>query len=431
MKKSIAKKALAISLLASCALAGSNQYELGLMGSLEKIKKDSMLKNPVKMWGVRGNYRLDPQWLVGLEYDRSFNEKTRNCYCTGEPYYKDPKLQKYYANLFYEFLNGDSTPYALVGVGYQNVDNDLYDPWVLTRFTEVKQPMKDGMLAQAGLGYKAKLAKHLDAFIEGKVERDFRNRFWNFVATAGLLAPFGYYAQASAPEPQPEPQRISEPEPAPAPVIDSDHDGVIDNQDRCPGTPAGISVDATGCPIDSDGDGVPDYQDRCPNTPQTVSEVDEHGCAIKTQMVEENTVMDSDGDGVVDSQDLCPDTPVGIVVNKDGCPMVIDLKINFDFNSARVKRKYYPRIRKVVEYLKAHPEYTAEIQGHTDSIGSAEYNKKLSERRAKAVYDIMVKMGVPPSRLSYVGYGEEMPIADNCTPEGRAKNRRVEVHMYQ
>jgi OOP family OmpA-OmpF porin len=84
-----------------------------------------------------------------------------------------------------------------------------------------------------------------------------------------------------------------------------------------------------------------------------------------------------------------------------------------------------------VEYLKAHPDYTAEIQGHTDSIGSAEYNKKLSERRAKAVYDIMVKMGIDPNRLSYVGYGEEMPIAENCTAEGRAKNRRVEVHMYK
>ncbi len=421
------KKTLLLSLVTTFALAGSNQFELGLLGSFEKIDKDSMLKNPT-LWGLRGNVRLAPQWLIGLEYDKAINADTKNCRCAPIPYYKDPDLKKYYANLFYEFLDAESTPYALIGIGYQDVDNQLYDPTVLTTYTEAQRPMEDGTIGHIGIGYKYALAKHLSTFIEGKVERDFKNSLNNFIITAGLLAPIGYYAAAAAPVAV----ATKKTETTVAPVVkDSDNDGVIDSEDSCPNTPAGVAVGPNGCALDSDQDGVPDYQDKCPNTPQTVSEVDENGCAVKTAMVEETGIIDSDGDGVEDSKDLCPDTPVGIVVNKDGCPMVIDLKINFDFNSAHVKKKYYPRIREVVEYLQAHPGYTAEIQGHTDSIGSAAYNKKLSERRAKAVYDIMVKMGIDPSRLSYVGYGEEMPIADNCTAEGRAKNRRVEVHMYQ
>jgi len=179
-------------------------------------------------------------------------------------------------------------------------------------------------------------------------------------------------------------------------------------------------VDASGCPLDDDNDGVPNYKDKCPDTPAGVK-VDENGCKL---------VQDSDGDGVIDSLDKCPNTPKGVAVDKHGCPIIINLNINFDFDSAEIKPEFLPKIKEVVEFLKANPAYKAEIQGHTDSIGSAAYNKKLSEKRAKAVYEVMVKMGIDPSRLTYVGYGEERPIADNSTPEGRAKNRRVEVHLY-
>jgi len=89
---------------------------------------------------------------------------------------------------------------------------------------------------------------------------------------------------------------------------DSDGDGVPDNLDKCPNTPAGVAVDANGCPKDSDGDGVPDYQDKCPNTPSGVA-VDANGCP-----------KDSDADGVPDYQDKCPDTPAGVAVDVNGCP---------------------------------------------------------------------------------------------------------------
>jgi OOP family OmpA-OmpF porin len=83
------------------------------------------------------------------------------------------------------------------------------------------------------------------------------------------------------------------------------------------------------------------------------------------------------------------------------------------------------RIQKFADFLKQHPEVKAEIQGYTDNRGSAAYNKKLSERRAKAVYEALINLGVSKEQLSYKGYGAENPIASNDTEEGRAKNRRV------
>jgi outer membrane protein OmpA-like peptidoglycan-associated protein/opacity protein-like surface antigen len=92
------------------------------------------------------------------------------------------------------------------------------------------------------------------------------------------------------------------------PVPDSDHDGVLNNRDRCPDTPAGAQVDARGCPADSDADGVPNGVDKCPNTPAGAT-VDINGCP-----------SDSDGDNIPDGIDRCPDTPAGVLVDPRGCP---------------------------------------------------------------------------------------------------------------
>src|SRR5213082_3108728 len=94
--------------------------------------------------------------------------------------------------------------------------------------------------------------------------------------------------------------------------IDSDRDGVPDGIDKCPGTPAGAHVDATGCPVDSDADGVPDGIDQCPGTPAG-AHVDAKGCPV-----------DSDGDGVPDGVDQCPNTPPGVAVDAAGCPLDSD-----------------------------------------------------------------------------------------------------------
>jgi OOP family OmpA-OmpF porin len=144
-----------------------------------------------------------------------------------------------------------------------------------------------------------------------------------------------------------------------------------------------------------------------------------------TPVNEEVKVIDSDGDGVPDNLDKCPNTLKGMKVDKNGCAISFDFKINFDTNSYRVKPQYLPRIKEFAEFLKQHPEIKAQIQGHTDNRGKYEYNMLLSKKRAKAVYDELIKLGVNKDQINWAGYGPNNPITSNDTPEGRAKNRRV------
>jgi OOP family OmpA-OmpF porin len=102
------------------------------------------------------------------------------------------------------------------------------------------------------------------------------------------------------------------------------------------------------------------------------------------------------------------------------------LDIKFDFDKAVVKKAYLPEVKKVADFLNAHPGSTAVVEGHTDSVGTDEYNQKLSERRATAVREALVTdFGVSPSKVTSAGYGESRPIATNDTAAGRAENRRV------
>jgi len=196
--------------------------------------------------------------------------------------------------------------------------------------------------------------------------------------------------------------------------LDSDGDGVVDDLDRCPDTPKGVTVDAKGCPLDSDGDGVPDYLDRCPGTPTTVV-VDSSGCPI-----------DSDGDGVADYLDKCPDTPQGATVNEVGC-WALRATALFNTNSSYIMGSASTLLDEVVTILQENPEMKLEIQGHADNTGTPEYNLWLSERRASRVMDYLVSKGIDPDRLTAKGYGSAQPVVSNDTAEGRARNRRVEL----
>lgn len=171
---------------------------------------------------------------------------------------------------------------------------------------------------------------------------------------------------------------------------DSDGDGVADSIDRCPNTPAGVKVTAFGCPKDSDGDGVPDYKDNCPNT-KAGAKVDAHGCEIIGSVVI-NTTTD-----------------------------------HFDFDSAVLKPAMKAELDMVASKVKASAgDEQLEVVGHTDSTGPAAYNQKLSERRAQAAASYLADMGL--QNLSVRGAGENSPVADNGTREGRAQNRRVEIN---
>lgn len=211
----------------------------------------------------------------------------------------------------------------------------------------------------------------------------------------------------------------------PAPVVpvvqDRDGDGVPDSEDRCPDE-AG-SAELKGCP-DRDGDGIADIDDKCPNVPG-VARYD--GCPIP----------DSDGDGVNDEEDKCPTVP-GPASNH-GCPVVeqeVIAKVDkaaenifFASGSAKLLEKSFASLDDVVALMKENPTFHIEISGHTDITGGTELNQKLSESRAESVKQYLLEQGIDEDRITAKGYGETMPIADNKTAAGRAKNRRVEMKL--
>jgi OOP family OmpA-OmpF porin len=134
--------------------------------------------------------------------------------------------------------------------------------------------------------------------------------------------------------------------------------------------------------------------------------------------------LDSDGDGVPDSRDKCPNTPKGVKVDANGCWVLKG--VYFDSDKAVIKD---PKVLdEVVVILKANPKLNGEVRGYTDSTASAEYNQQLSEARAKAVRDYFIKQGIAHERIRAKGFGETNPVASNDTVEGRAQNRRVELH---
>ena len=142
--------------------------------------------------------------------------------------------------------------------------------------------------------------------------------------------------------------------------------------------------------------------------------------------------VDSDNDGVIDRLDDCADSPAGFSVDEKGCS-IIEFKfggVNFEPESFDLTEQSKLILDEAAITINASPEISKiEVQAHTDYKGSGEANLKLSEKRAASVREYLVSRGVSENRLVAKGYGESMPIADNKTAEGRAKNRRVELKI--
>jgi OOP family OmpA-OmpF porin len=138
---------------------------------------------------------------------------------------------------------------------------------------------------------------------------------------------------------------------------------------------------------------------------------------------------DSDSDGVIDTLDKCPDTTAGVLVDLTGCPaqkVSVTLDVKFATGKSDVDPKYDGTLAKAAAFMKSHPTTTVEIEGHSDNVGDKAKNKDLSSKRAQSVRQALItKHGADAARLKAVGYGDERPIADNATPEGRETNRRV------
>ena len=169
---------------------------------------------------------------------------------------------------------------------------------------------------------------------------------------------------------------------------DTDGDGVADHLDKCPNTPAGATVDGSGCELDTDADGVADWKDKCPTEAGTA---ELNGC------------------------------PEVKVTTLEGVK-----NIQFEYNSSVLKTESYERLDQVSATLRAQKELKLQLDGHASLEGSEAYNIQLSLDRANAVKTYLVNSGVPSNRIATKGYGESRPIASNATKDGREANRRVE-----
>ncbi len=192
---------------------------------------------------------------------------------------------------------------------------------------------------------------------------------------------------------------------------DRDGDGIMDKEDKCPDEKG--TKELLGCP-DRDGDGIIDNEDKCPDDKGTV---EFQGCP------------DTDADGTPDSTDKCPTVP-GPKQNK-GCPEILDRasKVLFETGKAIIKSESYSLLDELSAMLKKYPDTRIVLEGHTDSEGDDAANLTLSKNRAKAVADYLKDKGIDATRVSSDGFGETKPIADNKTPDGRQKNRRVDMRL--
>jgi outer membrane protein OmpA-like peptidoglycan-associated protein len=215
---------------------------------------------------------------------------------------------------------------------------------------------------------------------------------------------------------------------------DRDGDGIIDAEDACPDVKGVPSDDPkkNGCPPDRDGDGIIDAEDACPDVKGVPSDdPKKNGCP-----------PDTDGDGIPDAADACPTQPgkPDPDPKKNGCPVVFisptKIEILDQVQFATASDVILPAsdglLTNVARILNDHPEMTKIlVEGHTDNRGGKVFNKGLSTRRAASVKRWLVKHGVAEKRLDSKGFGEEVPIGDNNTDEGRQKNRRVEFKILQ
>jgi OmpA-OmpF porin, OOP family len=269
-------------------------------------------------------------------------------------------------------------PYALLGVGAQRAELSSNDS------------STDGY-ADAGLGLLTTFRRSGETGAALSLRFDARARYdradsaehLDYLLGLGLRYAFGSTRA----------RHVAAPVQAavPAEPTDEDRDGVLDRDDRCPGTLQGRAVGADGCEPD----------------------------------------VDADDDSVANNVDACPDTPRGTRTDARGCELRQEIRlplVMFAYGSDRLMPEASTTLDEAIATLRMNPDVRVEVAGHTDARGADAYNLDLSQRRAEAVRRYLIEKGVT-NVLTARGYGEREPIADNMTEAGRAENRRVVLRI--
>jgi len=357
------KKRFALSLIATlCAfstMANDKQMWLGGFAEYYYADKDKFQPLPKDRidwgWGLELGQRFSPSWGGRLEYARIELE--------AYPGQEAIDGSRYGADAMYFPFQDDT--YVFAGLKFESLDQGY-------------------TLGNLGLGRHWALTEKWKLITELTAYHDFGESYKDFSGKFGLLYQFGSSTTATALAP------------APAPKLDSDNDGVLDDNDKCPNTVAGVKVDASGCamPMDSDNDGVLDSQDKCPNTPSS-DKTDSDGCTLFEEAQES-----------------------------------ITLSVKFDNNSSKVNNPENEDLRRFADFMEKYPDVSAQIEGHSSAPGNAKYNLTLSEARAKATKQVLVdKYGIDASRLTAIGYGESQLLNTANTQEAHSQNRRIEAKL--
>jgi OOP family OmpA-OmpF porin len=314
-------------------------------------------------YGFGGSFQMS-RYVVSPRFDLDY---------VGVSDYKGVNsLFKASVNGVYEFENSTRVlPYGLMGLGYERVT------------PEVKNNFESHLFVQLGLGlaytlsneYKMRFETKRLQILSGNKEEN------EMILSLGMSFPLGYKEKVKV-------KKV----PRSRPII-----------------PVFINIPPSNIPPFNIPTNTPTFTPPSNRCPKKIN------------------APDKDRDGVEDRIDQCPNTPCAFVVDSYGCPVKLTLRINFAIGSARIKEDSMHKIANFATFLIRNRGSMVKIIGHTDSVGTDLDNLALSIKRAHAVVNKLLEMGVSPSRITAEGRGEREPLVSNYTNEGKRQNRRIEI----
>ncbi len=393
------KRSLSILLITALSALAQGNHSISLKYGLTSLENDSSTKfenSTLSLDGVYDTrYVIDPR--VDLVYVNVDDSKRWGGVSS--------TLQLALSGQYETSTDYKLSPYVFGGLGYESVSDGV-------------KCFDSNPFLQLGAGLKYALTPKINLLgeVKGLQVLGGDNQDNELLASVGVNFLLGAMNLS-----KPAPMKVSTPAQVTQVIntkqvseIDSDHDGVPDTHDDCPGTDiknlkANESIAQNGCVqiilLDTDNDGLTDDVDKCPNTPfEERKNVDANGCSKAVA------------------------TPIQTETNYADMGDKIDLHIKFDSSKSDIKAEAMHKIKAFAKYIKSLGADTiVTINGYTDSSGNEANNKKLSRDRAFAVRQALIKAGLKPSQVRAYGLGSLNPIATNKTAEGRAKNRRIEA----